>query len=210
MLDASGRPIGLAGLACHTPEIFPANLLLCYLIMKGHLDNILSPYKMKDYKVDAANERSNAKKKLVLVLAHLMFRLHPKDSEPLQALPDEILHSWKGYNQFVMKIQKNFESLLGKLNYPAKNSPHLSTKPPNRYLYDLYTTKQWGVTLRNSKLGDSLMYSKVDNFIAVLRKIHTALAQLSMEPELDPFVLVFQEIVNDFKEILEEAADYHK
>jgi len=125
--------------------------------------------------------------------------LEPRSSTPLEDLSPEVLKYINHYNAQLNRIVENFKAIHGDVYSKSFVPLQDTSKPVNQWMVFLYNKKDWVATMKQAKISDSMLYFNVENAKSVIKKIHVALRKISIDPEIDPYVLIFQELANDFE-----------
>jgi len=212
LINAEGNPTGFVGLVTHISEIYPANYVLCYLMINGGFDELLKPYftttpPPQDI-TGAIAKRRACRESLMHILACLIF---PTKSGKLTSnsldtlpLPKNILGQLQGYMNLTQSLISNAAAIfkehsLGDLYLPK--SPQLELpdlKNLDSYAYDFYKHGQIA-NLVTSKQGDYSVYAQLIRWDQVLHKIATAVSQLADQTESNPFALALIDLAVDFR-----------
>lgn len=190
LTDEKGRPTGLAGLVSHTAEISPANFALSYVILNGSLDSIC---------------RQKLTQELMLVLASIIFVLPAeRHCTTLPFLSPALRASFQGYNTLIRRLADNFTEFERKLSIPPSqflqtNNLEIDTERIcNSYAYDFFIGGNIAELTKNNGLSDSTAYYKLERWEGLLKKISTAIAQMSTDLCNSYIAEAFEALSNEF------------
>jgi len=213
MINEKGQAIGLAGLAAHVPEAYPFNFLLPHLIMTGSLDQIMQPYSREYLKANkisfpvAEKMKLRARTTMVSILSHFLCRRR-RVGDRLTALPRGIERSVTSYNRSLLRCKDNFNTVTGShLNTSYRVVPVAHCEDGDfslniiPWMTELFANKHWHGTMSKCNLTDSTMYHFTSKLISAMRKISTALRELSAKKE-DGYAEIFTDITTVFESVL--------
>jgi len=218
LIDEQARPIGLAGLAAHIPEIYPFNYYLTHLISTGKIQRILRPYSFLHQRRSGENffnaevEKRKAQQSLVDMLSHFIFqRAKAEGVRSLEKLKDNSLTS---YNQDLERCRDNFCRLSG-ANFSSNVSLHRTVpivslrRNCSPWMSRLFSTMHWDGTLEECQMKDSQLYDLTSRLVSVLRKISVALQKLA-DNDADGYAAAFEDVADKFQMALESSSSSYR
>eukprot|EP00727_Mastigamoeba_balamuthi_P005741 m51a1_g1787 putative dead deah box helicase (1553) ;mRNA; r:373833-378533 len=169
LVDEQCRPIGLAGMVCHTWSYRPMNLALSLLLVQGIVDPQLGA------------------QVLMQLLAYMFCRVSVRPGKEnctgaLSNLPEKLMLGLQRYNLLVTSVQERFDAFCDQNGVPRVNLDLLLELPPaqslNAYALHFFTEKSIKMVVNMNDMSDSFAYHNLKEFASTLRKIATSLAKL--------------------------------